>query len=206
MKGVSINYSNIVSGMYPVSIKICVNYIAVLLSNCTVCCVLTASSTVSRIRTEHIPVFAPVCTSPKVLAVLLFFCPHFILWQRREMFLFSGKSRPTLGSTQTPSRLTGTGFHTRKYRGRGVNFTTYLHLVTRLRMSVAITLFPPYTHPSLYENPPFVAGQVRGVALGLKDFTRILQWTGASELFGNSTRSSRQTACCSRTGREDNTR
>jgi len=131
--------------------------------------------------------------------VLLFFCPYFIFWQRQKIFLFSEKSRPTLESTQPPSLLTGTGFHTREYSGRGVTFTTYLHLVTRLR----IPLFPPYTHPSLYAGSSFVVVQIRSVALRLKYITRILKWTGASELFGNSTRSSRQTACCSRSGRED---
>jgi hypothetical protein len=76
--------------------------------------------------------------------MLLFLGPYFIFWQRQK--IFSETSRPALGPTQPPSRLTGTGFHTREKSGRDVTITTFLHLVTRLRMSVAVPPLSLHTH------------------------------------------------------------
>ena len=38
----------------------------------------------------------------------------------------------------------------RRYRGRGLNLTTHLHLVPRLRMSGAVPQFPVYVFTALY--------------------------------------------------------
>ena len=97
MKVVSINYSNIVCGIYPVSIKTCVNYIAMLLSDCPVYCVLTTPSTVPRIWTEHIPVFASVCTSPKYVYWVCYFSFARISFSGRDMrFFYSPESQDRL--------------------------------------------------------------------------------------------------------------
>ena len=63
---------------------------------------------------------------------------------RTSFFLFSKLSIPALWYTQTPIYCVPDFFFFLGVSGRGVDFTTYLPLASRLRMSVVMPLFSVY--------------------------------------------------------------
>ena len=64
----------------------------------------------------------------------------FIYWQKQDTFLFSNIARPVLGPTQPPLQWVPRSFLAKS--GWGVQLTTHMHLLQRLRMTGAITLLP----------------------------------------------------------------
>jgi hypothetical protein len=153
IKGVSVNYSNIVCGVYCVSIKVCYNYTAAMLE------VITPSS-VSRIRPDiYIYMCVCVCIKCTYIRTSQKGYESWICYILFPLISFPGRDETfcllrnvVAISAVCPAFLLFNGFLPGSKAG--VKWTSHLHLVTRLRMSVAVPVRALYTHPSLFAVSP----------------------------------------------------
>jgi hypothetical protein len=86
---------------------------------------------------------------------------EFVPPARAIMVLFHIVPTPALGSTQRPMQWVPALFP-RGWSGRGVKFTTHLHLVPRLRMRGAM---PPLLHECSWRDAQLITGCLRGLVL-----------------------------------------